>query len=494
MSQQIVENGINNQIEKILEMLPECLRKNAESIGINVQERIPQLVEDSLVVKNVTTNVPYLSQPTKDQVYNLARKKQYNLEVIKKGFDVNHEHFLKGESCEAISPFAQISMAVKLGYFKRDEIEEKIVREFDSWYQEMKITTDKRIAAKKEWIGFSSYDALECYKETRKKEYKRFIEIDLQDYVVYYSKTNVMPIIYLPNAVMGIGYFTAGRNSSAKGKTALLGDVAKSPTGRMGGFLKETPSRMSPDLQVAVAGKDEQVVLMWLFTKAMQNNTGDMANFEISGSVVDICKIIWPAKKKFSSKDYEYAKEIFSHLLYTRIWANDMQTSVPLLGKTSAEWMDGGDGTKFTAKLGQDLISDLLFSRVGLVVQDQIVQLNSTTGLSRLLYPKLRKDRATSITMRDAYTNTYTLIALSFIAKPVSKYKPQRIREYKEAFQELKDKQILIDDYEFTHLPSGDEAFVLTWKPFTEAEQKDISIVNVNADDTGAIVDQEELT
>lgn len=482
MSQEVIENGINNQIEKMIDALPECLKKNAESIGINVQEQIPQLVDASLVVKNITTNVPYLSQPTKEQVYNLSRKKLYNLDLVKKGFDLNYERFKSGESCDNTSPFAQVAIAVSLNYLNRDDIENKIIAEFDSWYHEMKMTTDKRVAAKKPWVGFSSYNALQCYKESKGKLFKRFIEIDLQDYILYYSKTNEMPVIYFPSAVMNLGLFAAGRKGGRINKISFLGDIEKSPSGRIGGIITGNPNIISPELQMVVSGKDEQSVLMWLFTKAVQNHTGDMVNFEISGSLIDICHSIWPDKKRYSSKDYEYAKEIFSHLLYTRIWDKDMQTSVPLLGKTSAEWMDGGEGTHFTARLGQDLMSDIVFSRIGLVFRDQISQLNSPSGLSKLLYPKLRKDRATSIKMHDLYTSTYTLIALPFIAKPVSRYKPQRIKEYKEAFQELKDKKILIEEFEFTRLPSGDEAFILTWKPLTEAEEKDVSIIDINKD------------
>ena len=63
--------------------------------------------------------------------------------------------------------------------------------------------------------------------------------------------------------------------------------------------------------------------------KAIQNSTADMMSYEVSGSLVDICKIIYPGEKKFSARNYEYAKEVFSHLLYTRIWADDMKTSVP---------------------------------------------------------------------------------------------------------------------------------------------------------------------
>ena len=486
MEQRVVESGINTQILKLVDEVPECLRKNAEVLQLDLENEIRSCVNEYLVVQKKASPLPYLSQPVASQpVYNLNRKKLYNLKKIKSDFDKNHKLFQAGAVCEDISLFSMYRVMSMLESRDKDKFEDQVVTTFNTWYDQMKISTDARAKSQQEWVGFSSYIALDLYRDNKRKFFQRLVNIDICDFVVYHSMVAQMQLYYIPETVLDAGMFAAGRGSRTKNKTMLLSDVKDSPAGRIAGFTTEEVTVITSNLQLAVSGKDEQAVLMWLFTKAIQNSTADMMSYEVSGSLVDICKIIYPGEKKFSSRNYEYAKEVFSHLLYTRIWADDMKTSVPLLGKTSAEWLEenGDGGTSFVAKLGQDLMSDLMFSRIGLVFQDQIAQLEKSSGLSKIMYPKLRKDRVNSILINNVYTTTYTLRGLMFLAKPVGRYKPDRIEEYKQAFQEMKDKQILVNDYEFTRLPSGDEAFVLTWLPLTRAEADDARIIRTVSQD-----------
>lgn len=478
MGEIVVESGINNQIQRLIEAVPECLRKNVESLQMNLESAIRAYVNEYLVVQRSASPVPYLTQPVSSQpVYNLNRKKLYNLKKIKEDFDRNYKLFKAGESCEDISLFAMFKMVSMLETKGKDEFEMQIVNQFNAWFDQMKIQTDARAKTQQEWVGFSSYAALGLYRDNKFKFFQRLVNMDLCDFIIYQSLVDQMRMYYIPDTVLDSGMFAAGRGSGTKNKTMMLSEVKNSPSGRIAGFTMEDVTAISSTLQLAVSGKDEQAVLMWLFTKAIQNSTPEMLTYEISGSLVDICKIIYPNEKKFSARNYEYAKEVFSHLLYTRIWAEDMKTSVPLLGKTTAEWLENGSGTSFVARLGQDLMSDLMFSRIGLVFQDQIMQLKNSSGLSKLLYPKLRKDRVSSILLQGMTSSNYSLIQLQFIAKPVKKYKPQKIEEYREAFKEMKEKKILIDDYEFTRLPSGDEVFVLSWLPLTEAEANDARVI-----------------
>ena len=93
--------------------------------------------------------------------------------------------------------------------------------------------------------------------------------------------------------------------------------------------------------------------------------------------------------------------------------------------------------------------------------------------VSRFLYVQLKKDRLMDLYLsREKIRHEYTLIWLMLIFRVREAKKAARILRYSEAFDEMRDKHLLIKDYSV-----ADDQFTIEWLPLSEAEINDVKYI-----------------
>lgn len=205
-------------------------------------------------------------------------------------------------------------------------------------------------------------------------------------------------------------------------------------------------------------------------------------SFVAVGTLTDVCKIIWPKKKVFSSSDYETAER---ELWNIRFWGiseiNENGSKVfrsifdELVIQKKAQTGEENKTRHYQVKLGAALSRDIVSQQYQLIVMNVLNKLEN--NIAKLLFETLSKDRIYDLTVNAGVNNSvhiYQTLELQMIAR-VKGGKKKVIDKYQEAFNEFQEKRIFINSYIFEG-----EHFRVTWMPFTESEKADIIPVGTN--------------
>jgi hypothetical protein len=199
-------------------------------------------------------------------------------------------------------------------------------------------------------------------------------------------------------------------------------------------------------------------------------------HIEISGKIVDICRILYPNRDKYSVSEYKRAIKYllniacfrFSYTKGNRLSNIAFIESLNLtseLKELKSEVDFGKLPTMFSLSIGDAILKNVLAGNLNFVITNQLEEIENPLG--KLLYATFRTDRIYDLST-GINSHPYSLIQLQMAAS-VSGRKSVKVKKYTEAINHLIDKGIVVQSFNMI-----DNVFKVEWKPLTDVEGQDI--------------------
>lgn len=480
----LTEGSINQFIDGLLSSMPEQLKLCCSQYKPDYKEWVRNFVLLNLVASESGSRlgVTMLAHPDPTMVHNHGKRRNRAITKIRKYYEQDRISFLSSEIGSKYSPFNKLKEAIENGFLKTENAVMLADQHFDEWDQKIRIPngyrdhTDEII-----WTGITDYKYISEYDTDR--SLGQYIEIDLTDFIYLYAKRNISKYMYTANISTETSMFAAGKKSS-RAREAYASEEIDMERPLIAGYRIQSAKEQddSKRFELKVAGVAESSVLSYMFTNAMRSYARGSGSFTVVGTLADICAAMYGEKKKYASSEYNQAKATIESLRNLVLWSNDKMTTVPLFDVITTEWTaenteeDKKSNTSgFVAKIGSVLISDIVSRKFSLINSHEMASLKSSGGLAKLLYPRFRRDRVGAIYLRNEKQTTYSYLELTMIAKTTGRSKKERETNYIAALQEMKDKNVLIQDFIYKKNQTSKEPMVwITWLPLSDAEVQDI--------------------
>ena len=494
---------LSSYCEYIEQDIPESLKATYKRIiGTDIKAVINDIVNEYLMDKSdlVLQGYEFIKSVSSSDVDKIQKKQKYHCTALLTKLEEDYNTALSGkiitDSASCLNE-AIVSTLVSVSKGNRKDVIESIYSGATEWLK--KLMTFKA-PDRDEWIeenvGFCNYPYFYLIESSDINKAKKLINIDLIATVFRLSKDLKFKDfnIYSPKSILGEGFVDESGNRTSKFREnydlALLSKTKLKET-----FFEEEKEASEVNIMAKRTWDySDMMIFNYLCTKCIRNLSDISGGLVVSGSLTEICAIVYPniKNRRFNASHYETAKERLENVFNTRVTAH-------INGKTASKSIfdysviddpkehiqyDDNDGSElsklrksrkdssvvlFQATFGRRISGDILNSRLETIVRPQIESIN--TEIAKMLFMSLKNDRIMDLYFHNQQTRIFSHDSFMIIIR-LSDKKAKRLQKYSDALKELKDKHLLIDDFKVIG-----EMFEVKWIPLSEQERDDIRII-----------------
>lgn len=497
MAEHVAEGNINQFINGLMKIVPEKIRQKSEFINYDYQGYIRDYINVYFVTEGSEQMIGFsiLQQPKANEISSYKKRQKRAIVKIKTNYEKDREAFLAGEKPGKYTPFGDdMERMVESGFIDKAEAVKIADERYEKWCEDLKIPNScNSDQSEITWHGLMDYPYVVEYRVD--KNYRQFLELDLQGLIYLYAEQNIKKYKYTANISTKTSAFASGSVNASVRQGYDVDEAINNGETLVAGYRSNFEMIIDgTNLDLKVASVYEASALAYMFTEAIKSYASGSGSFTVSGTETDLCEAIFGTKKKYSLREYQKARDAIEILRNLVLWSKDNTTTAPLFEYIRTDWTaknaDGSEkekekttASRFSAKFGAFLISDIIATRYSLINTKEMDSLESSAGLAKLLYARLRRDRIETAGLRKQKQTIYSYLELSMIAKAMGRNRKERETNYIAAIQEMKDKHILVKD--FTYLknrPLKEPMLTIVWEPLSDAEVLDIIRINVNDD------------
>lgn len=306
----------------------------------------------------------------------------------------------------------------------------------------------------------------------------KLLKIDLEEYIfrLSFSKKYAEFAYYSAESV-GKGFYTEPSRSK---KEDVQYEMMTTRYLQSAFFPDETGIvKVSIDAKKPWDDKDMEL-FSYLCTKCVTKGIGDKDVLTVDGNLNEICRILFPDSSSYSTKSYANARKRLNNMVSTTVVAtsedgkfiarNIFEQSI-VDDKRELDNGEKSNGVLYHVEFGRNVTADILSHRLSTVIKPNLDELKNP--VSRFLYMQLKKDRLMDLYLtRNKTCREYSLIWLMLIFRVKEAKKSARILRYSEAFDEMKEKKLLIKNYNVS-----DDQFTVYWLPLSDDEMMDVKYI-----------------
>lgn len=438
---------------------------------------------------------PAMRQPIVKKIEALRKKRLYWIKNICNDFNQEKAYYLEGNPADSktetttLTPYCYISLELKKGEKTVEELCEEYDSKFNHWVECAKSRKFKNPEQK---AYFCDYPYIRFYSAEAKKN---FYEIDLENNILYifqnYDLFNFAQMKPMP--VVRSGMF----RESGKRSANLTYDLNKDDVeDYMATFMTEIKhmEKNTPYLEnfsPFVMDERGAELLTYLVTKCYQSYY-QYGQARADGNFGELVRVVYPKVEKPSKKHYLYTKAYFINLEYLAlriIKSNGSLSRNPIFDDVNFDpRKDVNEDLYYSVTLSAMFTRNIISLNVSTIITSTYNRLDG--DIAKLLYQDLKVDRLHDLmnaNNRAGVQHIYTVGMLQLTAR-VTGRKIQRRNKYKGALNELKEKNILVK--EFDELEDG---FQITWLPLSETEHDDVMLRKIDVFDMENILEGSDI-
>ena len=481
-----VSEGILNQFKHaMVESIPKDLQEKCESLKIDVVKSVSDIVDASLAKSARIDSVFYEQShiPDADDAKKVQKKRKYNLDKLTEILTAEHKTVIEGGTVtNAGSPYNSSALLVLETTRKCSKAEAitSVAETIDEYILKASKLHPLKTGVEM-FVGLTEYPYFSLLMENDRSRAKKIAQSDLGEYVFrlsYESKFKDFAY-YSPDSTTKAFYSEASKSKVEDAEYALVSNNHLKET-----FFPDEPNiaKVSIEAQKSWDVKDMEL-FSYLCTKCVSQRFGAGEVLTVEGNLNEICKVLFPTSTSPSTRTYQNAKKRLENMISTRLVANseDGKTIVQnVFEKSVVTYKDakdesanrgGKDSALYRIEFGRNITADILSHRLSTVIRSRLEELENP--VSRFLYVQMKKDRTVDLfLMNEKKLHEYTLISLMLIFKIKENRKKARIERYAQALQEMKEKNLLIKDFQEVN-----GTFEVEWIPLSNDEREDIKIL-----------------
>lgn len=498
-----IDGYINQLYEKVIELLnPTIIEIYKEEICQDEEEDINQILKktiNEIMIKyeilvpdnDKYTTFPAMRDPSLKKIESLRKKRLYWVKIICEDYKREKEFYLTRELTDGksggttLTPYCYIAYELKKGEKSLENLCNHYDSRFNDWLHH---TKSRKFRIPEQKAYFCDYPYLGFYGSANRK---LFYEMDLENNVLYiiqnYNLFNFAQMKPMP--VVRAGMF---RES---GKREKLTYVDSNVEHYMAKFISdvERMKKNTPYLEnFAPFVMDERgsELLTYLATKCYRTYA-QRGQPHADGNFGELVHVVYPKVKKPSKKHYLYTNAYFANLSFLRLLIKKENGGVsrnPIFVDVDfAPQKEVNEDLYYSVTLSDMFTRSIISLNVATIITSTYNKLEG--GIAKLLYQDLKVDRLHDLmnaNNRPDIQHFYTVNMFQLMAR-VTGRKMQKNNKYKNALQELKEKGILVKEYQYV-----DEGFQITWLPLSETEYEDV-VLREDVIDMDSIIDNSEI-
>lgn len=476
--------GILSQLKKsILDNIPIGLREMCNDLAvIHLDQEVSRIVSQYLI-KEIRTDASSYERSQaieSDDLKKLVKRKRYYIEKLKKELEDDYRCAVSKQAISGHpSPFNESTLATLLSTARMPRaVAIETISTIVNDYLE-KISNMAPIKRGEEYfVGFYEYPYFMSIAEGNPQYASKLLQIDIEEFVFRLSFTKkYAEFAYFSAESVGKGFYTEPIRSK---KEDVQYEMITTQYLQSTFFPEETGIvKASIEAKKPWDVKDMEL-FSYLCTKCVTKGIGNKDILTVDGNLNEICRIIFPDSHSYGAKSYANARKRLENMVGTTVVAtsedgksiarNIFEQSV-VDDKSDLKDGEKSNGVLYHVEFGRNVTADILSHRLSTVIKPNLDEL--VNPVSRFLYVQLKKDRLMDLYLsREKIRHEYTLIWLMLIFRVREAKKAARILRYSEAFDEMRDKHLLIKDYSV-----ADDQFTIEWLPLSEAEINDVKYI-----------------
>lgn len=488
----ILEGFTNQYIRALCNDIPQKIKEGCRipEVNLDIEQQVSDVVKERLIKKTGEGEAVYElpGLPDYQTTDKLLKRKKYQVAQFIKEITEDYEKSLSGgKVMKPHSPFAEIMIMGKVreGH-SRDEVVNSIYRGgpeggIEGYLEKLKKPAQIRNGGLEQYVGFTDYEYFSLLATSDSKKAVKLIQIDIEECLYRLANTGK----YRQFAEYAPESFSKGFYADGRGVTLLEDEEYKRVSEK---YVQDT---FFPDVINVAHAKivsedawdyDDMAIFQYLTTKAIKESFNGGGVLRVEGKVVDVVKDA--LNKKRGGTTMKMAQKRLRKIFSTHFEA---ELNGQIIGKTvfdkfyigygdelkgEDDATDRGDSeVRYRADFGASITADIVSSRLNMSVRPVLEEMESK--VSRILYTQLKRDRSIDQVLKGKNEHIYSLMDMMLMVRVRESQKAKRIGRYKEALNEMKEKEILIRDY----YESGG-FFHIQWYPLTDEENKDIRMLN----------------
>lgn len=494
MKNSFVESVTNQYISDLCNDIPNIVKEKCKNPNINIdlEKEVSAVVTKSLIK---TTGVGYdvPSVPEGTSIDKQRHRRSYQKKIFIEEIEEDYRQALSGNIViKLYSPFAEnVIMDRMRTCGSREASIESIYRSESDGIQEYLKRLGRNLSVRSgmaNFTGFTEYKNFDLLASCEKEKAKKYVLLDIEDclFRLSFSEKYVQYAQYLPEKIAKGFYFENAKRTKDIEEDAELRDMGEDYVHKM--FFPEIVRPVSVSIVSQVPWDyEDRAILSYVITKALKESVKNGGALRAEGGYTEIAtKVLGRTRQKIGSRTIRKRLEnIFATRLVAEC-ADHTEMKMIFEHSTLGNENDGKDAEGFEAKakneelrwkavFGAGISADIISSRVYLSVKPQLDKLEHV--VSKALYHVLRKDRAMDFVLVGRGSHVYSYNDLRFIFRVKESQKAKAVARYKAAFEEMKEKEILIKDYFYD---DESKQFMVDWLELTEEEGKDIRLLGQN--------------
>ena len=480
---------VNSYIDAIIKDLPKNIVNVMNELSENkIEGETNAIIYEYLIEFNSIKGATFASakQITNEEMGKLRKRKKYKYDSMYKEFNKDYEAVMQGQKVnKTTSPYSYLLLKTLIENGEdQSELIQRIKNEIDTWYS--KVSDRKKYTDDiSQYTGFIDFKYFYLYSESNRAEALKMARMDLEYYIFSLSQLEKYKNFYDIVPLRNTGLFSLKPVGRPKIKAEPEINIVKFIDG-------EYMTSMMLDFS-------EFRIINYISTLAVA--LGLNGKDEISGNLVDLCRICYPNRtgNSFSKRDYEnvlgklkrlkdvrFDKVNFNNngeyetidrsiVLFDEIMIPSSINNLDEVGENGEiKRASKGNEYVFRVRLGSTITKAIISTNLLPVLNAPLNALSD--GVSKLIYMNICQDRIDDLTRKRSLIHIYTLIDMQFMVK-ISEGKKKRVKIYKEALEELKNQNILLDNVEW--IESKNE-FRVQWIPLSEIEKRDITLIGTS--------------
>lgn len=490
MSENILFEKIQRRLlNDLLDDIPKSFKDAVMKCGIEyeLESEILNILDKYNIISTSSEGFETVSVPSPQDKNAVRRNVKNNVEGIVLKETGYYNEVMKGNAVsEASSPFwnnilSSVAMAKSVSLQEAaNETMEKIVEFRDSF----KLYSSKKNKKISEFVGLTNYPWIYLFASGKKT--KKYFDLDLACIIFDLISSNLYKdyVTYTPN-MFDRGFYGSNPYETRELETArydIYLDLARTFTSVNEGDVVNIELKRAKSWDVT-----DKDIISYIFTHSLADPQTRDGYMYYEGSFLDLMKFVYPKECDYD-KYYEFIANRLRKIFETEIFINTKSQGV-IKYELFHDFQIDTVGKKYWVYLGKNFLYALLNKQINAVVRRPLLIEEMENNTAKHLYPTLRSDRNGDLYFNERKIHEYTYIQLCLLVS-VRGSKVEQKKEYARAFTELKEKGLLIEDF---NCIKG-QNFLVRWKDFSEEERADFKIVKASTynSDVGSLLESRD--